>query len=65
VGKHQDMCFSIRSDMFLSWGVPKVSELLCDGPITKGLVAKKNSENNTLQQINLDPTTLPWGHFCY
>jgi hypothetical protein len=45
--------------MFLSWGVPKVSELFCDGPITKGLVAKKNSENNTLQPINLDTTTLP------
>jgi len=45
--------------MFLSWGVPKVSELFCDGPITKELVAKKNSENNTLQPINLDTTTLP------
>jgi hypothetical protein len=44
--------------MFLSWGVPKVSELFCDGPITKGLVAKKNYENNTLQPINLDPQLL-------
>jgi hypothetical protein len=57
------MCFSLRRDMLLSWGVPKVSELFCDGPITKGFVAKKNYENNTLQPINLDPTTLPSGSF--